>query len=387
MATRKKKPLGNNTKFASAKAPELKQNARFKLLDAAKRLLYSDKHRVRVCHEWLLPDIDAVEIRRSPDGKAHYTGLMTCGSVWACPVCARKISEKRRAELSDAVERARDTYLPVMVTYTSRHELKDTLPDLLSGTLSAYRGMKSRRDWRAIREEFAIAGSVRALEVTHGANGWHVHNHELIFVDMKAIGFTAHYTPLMFASDLREHITEVWTDALARYSMTASWDHGVDVTVKKGDIASYIAKFGRLPAEKANEWTLAHEVAKAPVKSGRAGSRAPFDLLADYAEGDRQAGALFVEYVRAFSGKSQLTWSRGLRDLLGMGKAEGDQDLSSDTPDAPAVLAVVPREIWKGIVRAGMIGIILDAANNISDERFIRWFSQIRAAIEYDIGL
>src|SRR5712691_4776616 len=27
---------------------------------------------------------------------AHYGGLMVCGSVWVCPLCAAKISEHRR---------------------------------------------------------------------------------------------------------------------------------------------------------------------------------------------------------------------------------------------------------------------------------------------------
>ena len=27
---------------------------------------------------------------------AHYGGLVTCASVWACPICAAKISERRR---------------------------------------------------------------------------------------------------------------------------------------------------------------------------------------------------------------------------------------------------------------------------------------------------
>lgn len=36
-------------------------------------------------------------------GTAHYSGLIVCGSVWTCPVCAAKISEKRRGELNAAI--------------------------------------------------------------------------------------------------------------------------------------------------------------------------------------------------------------------------------------------------------------------------------------------
>lgn len=34
-----------------------------------------------------------------------------------------------------------------------------------------------------LKEELATAGLIRALELTHGANGWHSHTHELWFFD------------------------------------------------------------------------------------------------------------------------------------------------------------------------------------------------------------
>src|SRR4051794_16390042 len=40
-----------------------------------------------------------VDVLYSPQHKsAHYGGLMVCGSVWVCPLCAAKISEHRRVE-------------------------------------------------------------------------------------------------------------------------------------------------------------------------------------------------------------------------------------------------------------------------------------------------
>src|SRR5438552_1083589 len=44
-----------------------------------------------------------VDVFYSPQHQsAHYGGLMVCGSVWVCPLCAAKISERRRAELEQA---------------------------------------------------------------------------------------------------------------------------------------------------------------------------------------------------------------------------------------------------------------------------------------------
>ena len=40
-------------------------------------------------------------------GTAHYSGLQTCGSVWSCPICAAKITERRRLEVQDAINQHR----------------------------------------------------------------------------------------------------------------------------------------------------------------------------------------------------------------------------------------------------------------------------------------
>ncbi|SRR5258708_5626399 len=45
-----------------------------------------------------------VDVLYSPHRQlAHYQGLMRCGSVWVCPICAAKISEHRRSELEQAI--------------------------------------------------------------------------------------------------------------------------------------------------------------------------------------------------------------------------------------------------------------------------------------------
>jgi hypothetical protein len=47
-----------------------------------------------------------VDVLYSPDHQsAHYGGLMVCGSVWLCPLCAAKIAERRRIELEQAITR------------------------------------------------------------------------------------------------------------------------------------------------------------------------------------------------------------------------------------------------------------------------------------------
>ena len=37
--------------------------------------------------------------------KAHWSNVQRCGSIWICPVCAKQITEKRREELKNGIDR------------------------------------------------------------------------------------------------------------------------------------------------------------------------------------------------------------------------------------------------------------------------------------------
>ena len=221
--------------------------------------------------------------------------MQTCGSVWSCPSCSSKISERRRLEISQAV----DAWIKsggevLLVTLTFPHSRDDKLKDLLLKQSEASKKFKGRSAYsKHLRSLYGIKGTIRSLETTHSeANGWHPHLHELWFVNR---GFSI--------VNLRRYVYSAWADAcmdsgLERPSMA----NGVDI--RSGDFAaSYVAK-----------WGLDYEIAKAHIKKGKAKtSKTPFQFLDEYAQGNRIAGALFREYAEAFKGKRQLFWSRGLK--------------------------------------------------------------------------
>ena len=104
--------------------------------------------------------------------KAHYKGLQTCGSVWHCPVCAAKISERRRAELMAAIATWKAQGGSVLfLTLTNSHDRKDRLADLLEGQRKALKRFWNDRASRQLWEGLGVAGSIKATEVTHGASG------------------------------------------------------------------------------------------------------------------------------------------------------------------------------------------------------------------------
>jgi hypothetical protein len=170
-----------------------------------------------------------------------------------------------------------------------------------------------------------IVGTVRALEVTYGANGWHVHSHEILFSRGEA-------------RPDADGLLPVWQTACIRSGFKAPNGHGLSV------------EDGSKAAEYASKWGAAEELTKAHVKRGKEGGRSPWDLLRDGGSGDRQAAALFVQYAGQFKGKKQLVWSKGLRDLLGLGAERTDEELAGEQVEESVVIATLTREEWSAVL-------------------------------------
>ncbi len=271
--------------------------------------------------------------------RAFYKHLFLCGSVWACPVCAAKITERRRVELSGAI----DSFFGkvVLATFTGHHTRSDKLPGLLSDFLDAWRYMMSLRLFDQVKRDFRILGFVRSLETTYSdLNGYHVHNHVLYFTDGKH-----------GLDGLQSALSETHILSLEHFKRSASWERGVDVRESNSDVADYVLKFGHLPNRSVSGWSLAHEVAKSVVKQGSFVEHlSPGQLLSLSALGDKRAGKIWRIYALAFKGRHQLTWSRGLRKLLGLGREESDKVIVERAEDSLSWLALLSSHQWQVVL-------------------------------------
>jgi hypothetical protein len=320
--------------FTSEQARE----ARFSLQDAARRLL--PDHRVRHCIRTLTNKEGSVGILKdAASGKAHYSGLQTCSSVWSCPICSAKISERRKLEVRQAI----DTHISAggsveMVTLTVRHGRMDVLAELMGKLRVATKKMREHRDYKELRELLDVVGSIRALEVTHGnANGWHPHFHELWL-------FASPLTVRQRAM-LQRSLFSVWkTSSLAAGLPAPSRERGVHVQ-RADSAAEYVAKWGTEP-----RWEAASEVTKANSKRGTGKGRTPFDLLRSYAEGDARSGALFAEFSAAFKGYNQLRWTPGLKALFEIAD-QTDEEINREDVAKALRVSQVTREQWRLILR------------------------------------
>nr|MDQ2887761.1 protein rep [Chloroflexota bacterium] len=276
---------------------------RFELQNHAARLLPSD--RVARCLRSMAFMADRVEVRCRPAEQcAHYRGLQTCGSVWHCPVCAAKISERRRDELACLVEKHIAAGGSVwMTTYTIKHKRFDDLSDMLQRFLEARRKMRQGRRGMALRNDFQIVGTVSVLEVTWSKeNGWHPHVHELVFSSDLAMSPDAY----------DQAARSAWRDAAKSQKLKMN-GHGFQIDRTYGAVADYIAKFGHEPISD-RPWGIESEITKGHTKRGRVERHyTPFALLDAIADGHENLVPKWQEYARVFKGRKQLNYSPGLK--------------------------------------------------------------------------
>lgn len=255
--------------------------------------------------------------------RASFRGVKVCGNVWGCPVCAARIAHKRREEANAALAWGRSVgVVPVMITLTARHGREDALADLLDGMKEAKRALRQHRAWRGIKAR--ISGTITATEMTHGANGWHPHFHEVLFIDAEDEAE---------ALALVAPLGDAWRASLR--------GKGLD-----GAAAAFDAQGAGAAGDYLTKWGAGEELTLTGAKRGRRGGRTPRQLLRAAGEGDGQARALWAEYFRATSGRRrrQLVWSPGLKAAVGLDEVE-DEAAAQEEAAADEVAAVAE---WDG---------------------------------------
>jgi len=333
---------------------------RFYMLALARELLPED--RINICWRYPVHAGQDVEIIYSDERKrARATNTMKCGQGWYCPLCSSYIAERRREELGRALLNARDAYAAVMITYTAAHNRQQSLRTLLSGIQSAYGKMRKGRAWMEIREEFAMVGSVRAVEITWGESGWHPHYHELLLVDIHHLADFYEGNIAEYADGLEAVLSKRWRDYLDREGLSASVEHGLRITTTNKDVAEYISKYGKMPLE-TDFRGQTDEMTRSYAKTPRGGNLSVWELLYQSAT-DKQCAVLFREFVAATRGRSQLQWSPGLKALLGIDEIRDEIACEGIATDTDRILATVSTSLWKYISNAGFMGQVMTYAH------------------------
>lgn len=294
-----------------------------------------------------MPRKPDVEIWRSlQHSKFFFGGLVICGSVWDCLPCAAKISERRRVEIKQAVDTWEAQGGSVhMLTLTFPHYEHQRTAPLLEKFGAARVTMRNRKSWKSTAKALALVGSINRVEVTYGANGAHIHCHELLFSKHKHLQIA----PGCFYP--------MWAGACISSGLDApSEEHGVKISTPR-QLAEYVSKVGK----EEPKWTLELEMTKGHIKRGKIEGMTPFDLLRAFRDtGDCDHANRFIEYSRAFKGKRQLTWSRGLRDLLALDEELTDEQLAEAHEDDAELFALVDLDAWTIIRKKNLRGQLIE---------------------------
>lgn len=272
---------------------------------------------------------------RTSQGRASagVVGVQTCGSVWECAECAGVITRERAREVQHVVNHAHGLGRVVhLVSLTVRHTYGDELRTMRRNLADAWRGVQRGAPWERQKKRHGLA-YVRRLESTVGeAHGWHPHLHLLILADGEL--------PAEFLAWLDAR----WCTMVERYmgaEHVGELPHRFDCQrVRAAESASrYLSKLG---LELTDAFT---------VKRARNGNFTPWGLLAEVdASAHRETPAAewaaerWREWVSSMRGAKQLTWSRGLRELAGLGDETADEIIAEREALDGDPRVVIPRD-------------------------------------------
>jgi len=249
-----------------------------------------------------------------------FAGLSTCGSVWSCPVCNSRIQAVRRLEVGVALASVQAMGGGAAFgAITIRHHAGQRLSGLLDGLSYGIARIARDKAVVALRERMGYLGRIQALEITTGSHGWHPHRHPLPIFD-RAVNEDQLVD--LHMAEFRAYRRGVEHRGFEAPSILANVLSPVDLTT--GDtLGEYFAK---------SEYSISgvsFEAASSSTKKGRNGSRTPWQLLDSVrTTGDADDLDLWNEYERSTRGKRALTFSRGLRDRLGLGQEASDEQIA-----------------------------------------------------------
>lgn len=349
---------------------------RFYLLEVSRSLI--PEERIRVCWRYPLPQRTAVQIIYSDEReRARASGTMKCGSNWVCPACMNYIQEQRRLELQTAMDRSADEMITVMVTYTVQHDASSRLAPLIASMTEAYRKTRSGRYWQDIKQHYMIRGSIRSLEVTHGANGWHPHFHELLFIDKSILKPNLAGSLDELSASIKGDIGGQWYEKISDAGLYVNINDAFDVKAGNKHTFEYIAKFGRLPRDGAIS-VPAYEMTHRTTKVANRGGFGVLDMLFAAGSGDDRYKSLFKEYAAATKGRSMIHWSRGLKKMLDIEVIRDEIAAQGIETETDRLLAEIDLVLWRKIADNGHLGQVMTYANTGDKEKLAILLDRIR---------
>lgn len=316
--------LDNNA--VNASTPDLSTPDLRSLRWAARAAVQRVSHRSNVQKCGRCRYSNVVELR-SADGRASFSGVVSCGAVWLCPPCNAKIAAYRALEVAAVTQQAVLEGRPMLFgALTLRHDQRARLDTLLDLQRAAWRMMTTGRAWQELKVQAGgILDHARTLEINHGDNGWHPHWHPLFVL---AAGVSEKQ-----AEQIAALLVARWVACVAAIGGTAEVAaQSLHLVRNAPAVGAYISDqtFGG----KTTRVRVDLEMTAAQNKSGMTragGTRSHWGIIEDLWMGiDLHRSKALYAHLEAFSYRvRQLTWSRNLRTWAGLGADKSDDDVAA----------------------------------------------------------
>lgn len=326
----------------------------------------------------------AVSVVQAATG-VHVVGTETCSSVHVCPWCAPIIRQSRADLLAQAIARHQDEggecfFVTLTASHHEHHSLESSL-DALMKTWKAITSGRCRQRMDSIGGMFTRRllfdedtmqpyekvtrhlGIVRAVDLTHGVNGWHPHYHCVVFT-----------RPGTKAANVWRAVVMPWIRSSAKVSGRSALAGGCDVKhIARGEAdAAGVAVYGM---------KAACEVMRIDTKTAGSGE-APWSILARAIDGEVDARALWAEYRETMKGRRAAVWSRALRewflDTAGPEADDPDREEADTELGAHVVVFSLTAASWRYLRRSGAEGRLYRAVEHgtwrlLLDQLDIAW--------------
>lgn len=327
---------------------------------------------------------------RVADGSAGFSGLVTCGRIWYCPVCNSKVMARRALEVGVSLAWATGEQGASVIfgSLTCWHDRDSFLHELIDVQRAAWRYVVNSREWRSFDvtktgNGTGRVGYVRASELNVGQNGYHPHFHPLIF---------ARGTERRL-QDFAGTVVARWVRGVARAGGTAKTNGAQMLRVIRPEVA--FTELGQYIAKQTYDHAvegLALEMVWSQGKTGRGrvkGTTSHWSILAQLATlepGTRDYRLLaeqWAEIELAMHGHRMITWSRGLRSAAGLVEESLDEDVADEEHGTKEdTVAFITFDGWRRVsdspqILTGILGALetggWDACRYMLDRLGVEW--------------
>ena len=275
---------------------------------------------LQICRRRSLHKVDYVGVSiKNQNGKTHASlcNVFMCRNGIHCPYCKGYREAHTRDYLTECVsEKAEAKRLSAgLLTFTHQHTAATDPHDLAAYVpqANAFYSALSHYHSNAFRVFNALGGGyITGIEAPMGANGLHIHAHEIVFFDAS------------LSKDERDRLIEklkvLFLAALKRFGLSAS---SSCIDFKENFDIGYIAKSGTNEIEASDNESIVqrkradYELTRAKTNHGHSNNREFVEYLDD-AKHDKAAEIEVVRHLLAMGGRDRWIVSRRLTKMLGI---------------------------------------------------------------------